>query len=67
MNRNRSIEWKRADVEFEKTQIPALARKIVQERAASILDEKSTRLKAARLARDSVANNLTRNHLLEIE
>lgn len=67
MNRNRSIEWKRADAEFEKTQIPALAKKIVQERAASILDEKSTRLKAARLARNSVANNLTRNHLIERE
>ncbi|CAO4135346.1 hypothetical protein OFEAOIEE_LOCUS3088 [Methylorubrum extorquens] len=64
MNRDRSKEWKRADAEFEKTQIPALP-KIVQEGAASILDEKSARLKAARHARDGVDNNLTRKPLVK--
>lgn len=52
MNGDRSKEWKRADAEFAKTQTPALP-KIVQTRGASSLDEKSARLKAARLARDA--------------
>lgn len=52
---NRSKVWKRADAEFAKTQTPA-SPKIVQVGPASILDEKSARLKAARLARDAADN-----------
>ena len=52
---DRSKEWQRADAAFAKTQTPALP-KIVQVGAASFLDEKSARLKAARLARDAADN-----------
>jgi hypothetical protein len=61
---NRSKEWKRADAEFAKSQPPAL-RKIAQQGAASFLDKKSARLKAARLARDATDNNLTRKPLVK--
>lgn len=63
MNGDRSKEWKRADAEFAKTQSPALS-KFVQEEAASLLDEKSARLKAVRLARDSVSNDLKKKPLV---
>lgn len=55
MNGDRSKEWKRADAEFAKTQTTALP-KTVQIGDASSLDEKSARLKAARLARDAADN-----------
>lgn len=61
---DRSKEWKRADAEFAKTQTPALP-KIAQQGAASFLDEKSARLKAARLARDATDNSLTRKPLVK--
>ncbi|GEP11512.1 hypothetical protein MMMDOFMJ_3096 [Methylobacterium gnaphalii] len=64
MNENRSKEWKRADAEFAKTQAPAL-QEISQEAAPSFLDEKSARLKAARLARDAADNDLTRKPLVK--
>ena len=59
MNGNRSKEWKWADAQFAKTQAPAL-QEIRQVGAASVFDEKSARLKAARLARDTSDNNLER-------
>lgn len=64
MSEDRSKEWKRADAEFAKTQTHALP-KIVQEGAPRFLDEKSARLKAARLARDAADNNLTRKPLVK--
>ena len=64
MSGDRSKEWKRADAEFAKTQNPALP-KIVQAGAVSNLDEKSARLKAARLARDAADNSLMRKPLVK--
>ncbi len=64
MSGDRSKEWKRADAEFAKTQAPALP-KIMQEGDASFLDERSARLKAARLARDAADDNLTRKPLVK--
>lgn len=64
MSGDRSKEWMRADAEFAKTQTSALP-KIVQEGAVSNLDEKSARLKAARLARDAADNSLMRKPLVK--
>ena len=54
-----SKEWKRADAEFAKTQNPPRP-EAASGTAISPLDEKSARLKAARLARDAAEGRTKR-------